>query len=182
MRIAWGLTGSGDQFRETYLVMKKFNEEHDVKIDLFLSKAAHLVSKYYKLTEDLRYGFNAYYVEKDANSPFLSGMLQTGKYDLLLIAPVTSNTVAKIAVGIADTLITNSAIQAVKGFIPVEMMPVDFHEGEVSTTIPDGSTITLRVRKEDADNVRRIEKMEGFHVFRNPKEIKSILEKYLQEK
>jgi len=177
MRLAWGLTGSGDKFRETYEVMKRIKEEHgeSVKIDLYLSKAAEQVAKFYRLSEELKDGFDKYYVERDANTPFISGMLQTGKYDLLLIAPVTGNTVAKIAVGIADTLISNAAIQAVKGFVPVHLMPVDFREGVITTTLPNGDTLKLRVRKEDADNVRKLEKMEGFHVFEDPQDIPSII-------
>jgi archaeoflavoprotein AfpA len=181
VRIAWGITGSGDKFRETYEAMKELNEIHDVKIDVYLSKAGELVSKYYKLLEELNTEFSACYVEKDANTPFISGMLQMRKYDVLLIAPVTSNTVAKIAVGIADNLLSNAAIQGVKGFVPVYLMPVDFKEGEVTTIIPSGKTIKLRVRKEDADNVRKIEKMEGFTVFENPEEIKPLLEKMMKD-
>jgi archaeoflavoprotein AfpA len=182
MRIVWGLTGSGDKFKETYAVMKELKAQHgeDLKIDVYLSKAAEQVSKYYRLNEELK-EFDAFHVEKDANTPFISGRLQTGKYDLLIIAPVTSNTVAKLAVGIADTLITNAAIQAVKGFVPVYLMPVDFRAGKITTTIPDGSEITIRVRKEDADNVRKIEKMDGFHVFENPEEIKHLLEKIMEK-
>ncbi len=177
MRIAWGLTGSGDKFRETYEVMKALKQEHgdELRIDLYLSKAAEQVSKFYKLDAELKDGFDKYLVERDANTPFISGKLQTGKYDLLIIAPVTGNTVAKIAVGIADTLISNAAIQAVKGFVPVYIMPVDFREGVITTTLPNGDTLKLRVRKEDAENVRRLEKMEGFHVFENPKDIPSII-------
>lgn len=183
MRIAWGLTGSGDKFRETYEVMKRLKAEHgeNLKIDVYLSKAAETVSKYYNLKEVLKDGFDKFYIEKDPNTPFLSGMLQMGKYDLLVIAPVTSNTVAKLAVGISDTLITNAAIQGVKGFVPVYLMPVDFWEGTITTTIPTGKQITLQVRKEDADNVRILEKMEGFHVFENPEEIIPILEKMMNK-
>jgi archaeoflavoprotein AfpA len=178
MRIAWGLTGSGDKFRETYENMKRLKDEHGegLKIDVYLSKAADLVSKYYKLKDELKNEFDKFYVEKDPNTPFISGMLQTGRYDLLVIAPVTSNTVAKLAVGISDTLITNAALQGVKGFVPVYLMPVDFREGTVTTIIPSGKQLTLQVRKEDADNVRKLEKMDGFHVFENPEEIRKILE------
>jgi len=177
MRIAWGLTGSGDKFRETYEVMRNLKQEHgdELKIDLYLSRAAEQVSKYYKLESELKNGFDKYFVERDANTPFISGMLQTGKYDLLIIAPVTGNTVAKIVVGIADTLISNAAIQAVKGFVPVHIMPVDFREGVITTTLPNGDSLELRVRKEDAENVRKLEKMEGFYVFENPEDISSII-------
>lgn len=183
MRIAWGLTGSGDKFRKTYDIMRKLKIDYgdELSVDLYLSKAAEQVSKFYKLNNELKNGFDKHLVERDANTPFISGMLQKGKYDLLLIAPVTGNTVAKIAVGIADTLISNAAIQAVKGFVPVYIMPVDFREGVITTTLPNGDTLKLRVRKEDAYNVRKIEKMEGFHVFENPEIIPSIINKILKK-
>ena len=176
MKLAWGLTGSGDKFRETYEVMRRLKDLYgdSLKVHVYLSKAAETVAKYYRLTEELK-GFDKHYVEKGPNTPFISGMLQSGRYDLLLIAPATSNTVAKIAVGVSDTLITNAALQGVKGFVDVYIMPVDFKEGIVETIIPSGKTIKLRIRKEDAENVRRLEKMEGFHVFENPEEIPEIL-------
>lgn len=176
MKIAWGLTGSGDKFTETYEIMRQLKDSYgdSLIIHVYLSKAAEQVAKYYRLTEELK-GFDKHFVEKNANTPFLSGMLQTGRYDLLLIAPATSNTVAKIAVGVSDTLITNAAVQGVKGFIEVYIMPVDFREGIVTTIIPSGKEIKLRVRKEDAENVTRLEKMEGFHVFENPETIHEII-------
>lgn len=176
MKIAWGLTGSGDKFRETYGVMRQLKDQYgdSLTVHVYLSKAAETVAKYYKLTDELK-GFDKHYVEKDANTPFLSGMLQTGRYDLMLIAPATSNSVAKIVVGVSDTLITNAAVQGVKGFVEVYIMPVDFREGIVETIIPSGKKMKLRVRKEDAENVRRLEKMEGFHVFENPEEITEII-------
>lgn len=180
MKIAWGLTGSGDKFRETYEVMRGIKDKYGDKITIhvYLSKAAQIVAKYYKITEELK-GFDRYNLEVDANTPFLSGMLQSGRYDLLVIAPATSNTVAKIVVGVSDTLLTNAAVQGVKGFIDVHIMPVDFREGIITTIIPSGKELKLRVRKEDAENVRRLEKMEGFFVFENPDEIWDIIEKRL---
>ena len=181
MKIAWCLTGSGDKFRETYEVMRDLKNDYNnaLTIHVYLSKAAELVARYYKLSSELQ-GFDQYNIERDANTPFLSGMLQTGKYDLLIIAPATSNTVAKIVVGISDTLITNAAVQGAKGFIDVYIMPVDFREGVFTTVIPSGREIKLRVRKEDAENVRRLEKMEDFHVFENPIEIRDIIEKKMK--
>ena len=101
MKIAWGLTGSGDKFRETYMVMRSLKDHYgdSLKIHVYISKAGETVARYYKLTEELK-GFDKHYVEQGPNTPFLSGMLQTGRYDLLLIAPATSNTVAKIVVGV----------------------------------------------------------------------------------
>ncbi|MCW4049659.1 MAG: archaeoflavoprotein AfpA [Candidatus Bathyarchaeota archaeon] len=180
MKIAWGVTGSGDKLIETYEVMKALKKKHGNKliIEVFLSKAGEKVAKFYRLSDELE-RFDKHWVEKDANTPFLSGRLQLNEFDILLVAPATSNTVAKIAVGISDSLISNSAIQAIKGFIPVYIMPVDYHEGTITTTIPDGRKIKLRVRKEDADNVRTLEDMEGIIPFEEPGEIPSIIERIL---
>ncbi|MCJ7732692.1 archaeoflavoprotein AfpA, partial [Candidatus Bathyarchaeota archaeon] len=78
MKIAWGLTGSGDKFREVYGVLRRLKDEHgdSLFVHVYLSKAAELVAKYYGLTEELN-GFDKHYVEQDANTPFLSGMLQS---------------------------------------------------------------------------------------------------------
>ncbi|MFC1802475.1 archaeoflavoprotein AfpA [Thermoproteota archaeon] len=181
MKIAWGVTGSGDKFRETYTVMRELKEKHqdELTIHVYMSKAGILVAKYYKLTDELK-RFGKFYVEENANTPFLAGMLQTKRYDLLLIAPATSNTVAKIVVGISDTLLTNAAVQGVKGYTPVYIMPVDYREGTTTTVLPNGKELKLKVRKEDADNVRLLEKMEGFNVFEKPEEIREILEKMLR--
>jgi len=184
VKLAWGVTGSGDKFKETIQVMKGLKDVYgdELHVEVFLSKAGQLVAKYYKATESLEVGFDRLWVETDANTPFLPGRLQLGEFELLLIAPATSNTVAKIVVGISDTLLTNSAIQAVKGFTPVYIMPVDYHEGETTTILPNGRTLRLRVRKEDADNVRRLEAMEGVRPFESPEEITGIVERFMKKK
>ena len=180
-RMVWGITGSGDKLIETFNVMKELKEVYKEKneIDVYLSKAGVLVSKYYKLNNKLRNVFGRVLEEKDANTPFLTGQLQLGVFDFFLIAPCTSNTVAKLAHGIADTLLTNSALQALKAYIPVYVMPVDYHEGDIMTTLPNGKKLKLRVRKEDADNARKISEMDGVTTFEEPEEIKKIfIEKF----
>jgi archaeoflavoprotein AfpA len=180
-RVVWGITGCGDKLTETFNVMKELKETYEEKneIDVYLSKAGVLVSKYYKLNNKLKDVFGRVLEEKNANTPFLTGQLQLGVFDFFLIAPCTSNTVAKLAHGIADTLLTNSALQALKAYIPVYVMPVDYHEGEIVTTLPNGKKLKLRVRKEDADNARKISEMDGVTTFEEPEEIKKIfIEKF----
>ena len=180
MKIAWGITGSGDKLHETYTVMRRLKDHYldGLIIHVYLSKAGAQVVQYYKLAEQLQ-GFDEVSVEQDANTPFLSGLLQAHQYDFLLIAPATSNTVAKIVHGISDTLLTNAAIQGVKGYSPVYIMPVDYREGEITTKTVSGKPFKLRIRKEDAENTRKLETMQGFYVFENPSEIKNIIEKKL---
>lgn len=179
-KVAWGITGCGDKLRETLHVMKEMKKRYgeSVQIEVFLSKAGARVTRYYNITKELN-SFNRLWEEKDAITPFLAGRIQLGQFKFLLVAPASSNTVAKIAVGIADSLLTNATIQAAKGFVPVYIMPVDYREGAITSTLPNGKPIKLRVRREDADNVRKLESMEGIHPFEDPKEIAGIFKKYL---
>ncbi|MET1123744.1 MAG: archaeoflavoprotein AfpA [Archaeoglobaceae archaeon] len=177
-RVAWGITGSGDRLPETVEVMKKIKKSYpDVEIAVYLSKAGERVVKHYRLMDELRSSFRVR-VEIDPNTPFLAGQLQVGRYEFLLIAPATSNTVAKIAVGIADSLLSNAAIMALKAFVPVYIMPSDYREGEVVTKLPDGRELKLRVRKEDAENVRKLAAMDGVTILEKPEEIFDVFRKH----
>ncbi len=179
-KIAWGITGSGDKLSETINIMKELKEKHqnEVDIEAFLSKAGEKVVKWYKLHDQLKQNFERIWVELDSNSPFLAGDLELGKYKFLLIAPATSNTVAKIAVGIADTLLCNSAIMALKGNVPVYIMPSDHKEGTVVTRLPNGRELELRVRKEDAENTKKLSRMENVFVLRKPENICEVFRKH----
>ncbi|MEM4472987.1 MAG: archaeoflavoprotein AfpA [Archaeoglobaceae archaeon] len=178
MKVAWGITGSGDRLRETVKTMLKIKEMYpEVEIRVYLSKAGRQVVLYYKLMDLLKENFKVW-VEVNSNSPFLAGMLQMRKFEFLLIAPATSNTVAKLAVGIADTLLTNSAIMALKAFVPVYIMPSDYKEGIVETELPDGRKIKIRVRKEDAENVQKLSKMDGIFILEKPEDIFGVFEKH----
>ena len=175
-RIAWGITGAGDLIKETLDVMKGLKEAYKgrVEIEVYLSKAGEQVLRFYKLEDALRDSFEKVQVERDANTPFITGRLQTGRFDFLLLAPATSNTVAKIAHGISDTMLTNGAIQALKAYVPVYVMPVDFREGTVVTVLPNGKELELRVRKEDAENVQKISNMDRITTFEKPEKIRGI--------
>ena len=177
-RVAWGITGAGDLLNETLQVMKGLKEayEGNVEIEAYLSKAGEQVLRFYRLGDELRKCFDQVQVERDANTPFITGRLQTGRFNFLLIAPATSNTVAKLAHGISDTMLTNGAIQALKASVPVYMMPVDYREGTIVTILPNGKELELRVRKEDAENVRKISRMDGVTTFEKPEEIREIFE------
>jgi archaeoflavoprotein AfpA len=183
MKIAWGITGSGDKIRETFEAMKSMKETYQDQLtfEVFFSKAGFQVAKVYHLIDEISSISDKYWVEENANSPFLSGRLQMKHFEVFIIAPASSNTVAKLSVGIADTLITNGAIQAVKRYIPVYIMPTDFRAGETTTILPNGKTMKLKVRIEDSENVRKLERMEGFHVFERPTQISKIINSYMSK-
>ncbi len=176
IKIAWGITGAGDKIAEFIKVMKELQKEYSDIIDIhvFLSKAAELVLKYYRLEKDLRENFRKVRTEINSNTPFLAAWMQIHKYSLLIIAPATSNTVAKIANGIGDTLLTNATIMSLKAFVPVYVVPTDYKEGIIYTKLPNGKEMKLRVRKEEADQVRKLEKMEDMRVLEGPQEIRKL--------
>ena len=181
-KVAWGITGAGDKIAEIIEVMKdlKKKSEDVIEIEVFLSKAAETMLKFYRLEDGLKQNFAKVTVESNSNSPFLAAWLQIHKYEFLLIAPASSNTVAKIVNGIGDTLITNSAIMSLKAFVPVYILPTDYKESIVYTKLPNGKEMKLRVRKEEADQVRKLEGMEDVHVFENPEKMREGFLKWLK--
>ena len=174
LKVAWGITGAGDKIAEIIEVMKdlKKQSEDKVEIDVYLSKAADTMLKFYRLDEEIKKNFVKVNLESNANSPFLAGMVQTRKYEFLLIMPASSNTVAKLVTGIGDTMLTNSALMSLKAFVPVWIMPVDFKESVISTKLPNGKEMKIRVRKEEAEQVRKLEGTEDVRVFENPAKVR----------
>jgi archaeoflavoprotein AfpA len=179
-KVAWGITGGGDKIADVIDVMKEIRKEYEstVEIQVFLSKAADIVLKYYRLEDDLRKNFAKVRVELNSNAPFLAAWMQMRKYEFLLIAPATSNTVAKIANSIGDTLLTNATIMSLKAFVPVYIAPTDYREGTVYTKLPSGKEMKLRVRKEEVEQVKKLERMEDVFVLKGPQKIREVFKKW----
>jgi len=182
-KVAWGITGAGDRIAEFLQVMEQLKKEYEstVEIQIFLSKAGKTVLKSYNLENQLKQNFPKVRVEVNANSPFLAAWLQNHKYEFLIIAPASSNTVAKIANCIGDTMITNAASMSLKAFVPVYIVPVDYEEKTLITKLPNGKDMKLRVRKEDAEKVRKLERMEDMHVLENPGKIPEVFKKWFEQ-
>jgi len=182
-KVAWGITGGGDKIAEFLEVMKEIQKEYEstVEIQAFLSKAADIVLKYYSLENDLRKNFAKVRVELNSNAPFLAAWMQMRKYEFLLIAPATSNTVSKIANSIGDTLLTNATIMSLKAFVPVYIAPTDYKEGITYTKLPNGKEMKLRVRKEEVAQVKKLERMENIFVLKGPQKIREVFKKWFGE-
>jgi archaeoflavoprotein AfpA len=181
-RVAWGITGAGDKIAEFIEVMKEIKKEYEnvVEIQVFLSKAAETVLKFYKLENELKQNFAKVSVELNSNAPFLAAWMQMHKYEFLLIAPATSNTVAKIANSIGDTLLTNAAIMSLKAFVPVYIAPTDYKEGLVYTKLPNGKEMKLRVRKEEVEQVKKLQSMEDVFVLENSQKIRIVFKEWFR--
>lgn len=182
-KIAWGITGAGEKIEKTYETMLDIQEKYDdIKIYVYVSKAGEQVLKYYGLYKQLKSEFEKVWFEVNSNSPFLAGDVQLHKFEFLLIAPCTSNTIAKIANRIGDTLITNSVIMGQKSRVPIYILPVDFKEGTTVTKIPNGNDLILELTKEDIESVKKVAKMNQTTVFEDTSEIYNIFEKHFRQK
>ena len=178
-KICWGLTGAGDYLMETLETMKKIQQDFDFKITIILSKEAEIVLKWYKMLNQFKETFEDVRIAKGPNVPFIVGPLQTGSYKFLFVSPLTGNSTAKIALGIADTLITNAVAQTMKGGVPVYVYPVDQKEGELVTVLPNGKKLTLKSRDIDLQHVETLRKMKGIHVLSHPNEIQDVIKKFI---
>ncbi len=125
MNLLWCVTGAGHLLLETSALMQRTHREHEVTVAL--SGAGSEVVRMYGLREVIAREFGDVVSEQEQgySSP-LVGRLAKHEYDLLIVAPCTANTVAKIVRGIADSLITNLVAQAVKSGVPVYVVPTDF--------------------------------------------------------
>lgn len=140
MNIVWAITGAGHLLKESVEILETLSDEHN--ITLIFSKAGEEVVTLYglnkKIEEITNRKKNNKIVQEDEQKysyPF-SGKITHEKYDLIIIAPATANTTAKIVHGIADTLVTNIAAQSGKGEIPLIILPVDQKEGPVESILP----------------------------------------------
>ena len=102
------------------------------------------------------------------------GLLYGKAYHTVLVAPATSNTVAKCAYGISDTLPTNMFAQAGKLGIPGIVFACDT-EPVVVTKSPHG-WVTLRPRGIELDNVERLRAIDFCRVVCSVDELEVALE------
>ncbi|MCB1858573.1 MAG: flavoprotein [Gammaproteobacteria bacterium] len=167
-RTAWAITGSGHYLRECLQLL-----QHCADVDLFLSKAAAEVLSMYDI--DIRSMGERITCFRDTTaSASPVGLFYHGHYDRLVVAPATSNTVAKMVWGIADTLVTNIYAQAGKCKIPSIVFACDT-EPVMETEAP-GGMVMVYPRQIDLDNVERLRRFELTRVATSLGELEDALE------
>ena len=177
----WCITGTGYLLQESIDLMKDLQENYGIKLTVILSKEGAAVVKWYKKWLALTEVVERVKVEKTPNIPFYAGPLQLGKFDFFLCCPVSANTVAKIVHGIADTLITNCVAQAIKGGQIAYIFPSDQDTEPIVTSRPDGSSLVLKIRDIELENIRKLKSMEGIEVIPEFSEIKSLIIRKTEE-
>ena len=178
MRIAWGITGAGHHLRDSYEIMKQLVDKK-IKIDVFFSEAGKTVAKMYgvlKKIQDLHennkeYLTSIFYDSGQSPGYIVSARFNLKKYQALIISPVTSNSIAKMNVGIADTLITNIFSQMIKGGGKIMLVPCDLICGEIETEIPSGKKIMIKVDQFNCQNALNLRKFPNVSLFEHPQEI-----------
>ena len=170
-RFAWCVTGSGHMLEESLALALRLP-----RTDLFLSRAAEEVLPLYGWPlERLREHFRV--LRDNSASGVPVGMLYHGMYHTVIIAPATSNTVAKCAFGISDSLPTNMYAQAGKQCISSIVYACDT-EPTVITQSPD-EWVELRPRAIELDNVERLKRFEYTALVTSLDELRTALDERL---
>jgi flavoprotein len=151
-RWGWALTGSGHFFKECLTMIRDLDE-----VDLFVSKAAAEVVRMYK--QELVLPKSARIFRDTTASAAPVGLFYYGVYHTLVLAPATSNTVAKCVYGISDNLATNVFAQAGKCRVSSIVFACDTAP-ELETEAPKGM-VKVYPRRIDLDNTQRLKSFES---------------------
>jgi dihydromethanopterin reductase (acceptor) len=171
-RWGWALTGSGHFFKECLAQIRAL--EH---VDLFVSKAANEVLNMYK--QDLAPARTMRVFRDRTASAAPVGAFYYNVYHTLVLAPATSNTVAKCVYGISDTLATNVFAQAGKCRVPTIVFACDTAP-ELETEAPKGM-VKVYPRRIDLENTARLKTFEATTVVETLDELEQALRQRAEE-
>lgn len=172
-RWGWALTGSGHFFKECLRMVGDLGE-----VDLFVSRAASEVVRMYR--QELKLPKTARVFRDTTASAAPVGLFYYGVYHTLVLAPATSNTVAKCVLGISDTLVTNVFAQAGKCRVPIIAFACDTAP-ELETEAPKGM-VKVYPRRIDLDNTERLKSFESTTVVETLKELEQALARRKRER
>ena len=156
-RWAWALTGGGHFFKECLRMLRELDD-----VDPFVSKTASKILRMdrqeFKLPPATR-------LFRDTTA--------SAAYHTLILAPATSNTVAKCVVGISDTLVTNVFAQAGKCRLPAIVFACDTAP-ELETEAPKGM-VKVYPREIDLKNTERLKSLESAVVVESLEDLRTAL-------
>lgn len=165
---AWVLTGSGHFFNESIELINYIKD-----VDIFVSKAAEEVLVMYKKKGKISKEIKIY---RDNSASSVSvGKFYKNHYHTLVMAPTSSNTVAKCVYGISDSLASNIFAQAGKCRVFCIFFPCDTAP-ELKTLAPSGY-VDVYPRKVDLENVKKLKNFNDIDVVMS---FKKLEEKILQ--
>lgn len=148
-RLAWAITGSGHYLRESLALLQSLES-----VDIFLSKAAAEIIKQYAFQSLLDATGHRVYQDKTASSIPVE-LFYEGRYHTLVISPATSNTIAKMAYGFSDSLVTNLFAQAGKTRVESIVFACDTAP-ELESEAPRDNMVKVYPRDIDLENVTKL--------------------------
>ncbi len=163
-RLAWALTGSGHYLRECLDIIGKLED-----VDLFLSKAAAEILQQYGYTHNA----GRVFLDKTASSVPVEFFYQ-GVYHTVVIAPTSSNTVAKMVYGISDNLVTNIFAQAGKCRVPTVVFACDTAP-ELESDAPRDNVVKVYPRRIDLENMEKLKSFEETTVAADMQELEAAI-------
>lgn len=156
-KIAWCITGGEYFLKEVLEFIKTLGPSH---IKLFISNAGLEVIDFF----GYRGLIDMPFIKENSYSGLeILGVLNHN-IKKVVVAPCTSNTVAKIVNGIADSMCSTLVSQAQKSGKEVFVLPTDVNDEMVFRT-KSGKSYKIKRRKIDKENLCKLEKMELFKVF-----------------
>ncbi len=168
-RLAWALTGSGHYLRECIAILDQLED-----VDLFLSKAAAEILQQYGYTHKVGRVFH----DKTASAVPVEFFYQ-GVYHTVVIAPTSSNSVAKMVCGISDNLVTNIFAQAGKCRVPTIVFACDT-EPELESDAPRENVVKVYPRRIDLENMEKLKAFEETTVAADMQQLESAIQARLQ--
>ena len=167
-KLGWVITGSGHFFEECLDIMSNLGE-----FDLFVSKAADEVIRMYKKKANFPKNTRIFRDTTASSAPV--GFFYKNIYHTLVVAPATSNSIAKFVAGISDNLATNIFAQAGKCKVPCIVLACDT-EPEHDTKAPS-KMVKVYPRKIDLENTKKLKSFESTTVVSSVDDLKKILSK-----
>ena len=171
-RFAWALTGSGHDLKECLDYLMGIAD-----VDVFLSRAVEEVLIMYKYIDKLRKSGIRMFPDSTASAVPV-GQFYEGNYHTLVVAPATSNTIAKCVAGISDTLVTNVFAQAGKCKIPCIVYACDTKP--VVITPAPGKMVTVYPREIDLECTEKIGKFENTTLTTSMEELQVAVEERIK--
>lgn len=171
--ICWVITGAGHFLRETVDLLTK--DLTDLEIDIWLTSAAEEVAPRYGVMRGLEASPHNICRGSGASAPGIIHF-SSGRYKTIVIAPATSNTIAKCALGIADSLASTYFAQADKCGVRSIFLPTD-SESEIVTITPSGKKLSITSRPIDIKHLDDLSKFDRVSVAKSIDELKCLINK-----